>query len=247
MLHDDLFASKHGKLLFSEFFSDEPMVVYIDSKDLDPQTCKELILTGQDFLKNGVFPMPCDNLFIIIDGAGMAVSRIDDFSFETALITMKGLAPFASIHKGELKLSGMGTMFQPAAKIREHLARVKKIEGGYQLLAKSLGRCEANVLGSVMLMTSKFTDKVKNEPIPEKLQAARKRNGKPPLRNYIKISLKPECRVAGVGHGGHVATHWRRGHVRVLPDGRKVPVRECWVNLEWADGPLVKKPYVVGA
>jgi len=76
----------------------------------------------------------------------------------------------------------------------------------------------------------------KEVKIAEKLNKRRAKRGKPPLKDYIQIQMRPEYRKAlSAGEGIAKTPHWRRGHVRTLADGRKVPVKPCMVNFRGED------------
>jgi hypothetical protein len=76
----------------------------------------------------------------------------------------------------------------------------------------------------------------REEPAPEKLNRQRLLKGRPEIRSQILIDLRPsqspprpEDQPCG---GWSVKPHWRRGHVRTLSDGRRVPIPPCCVNME---------------
>lgn len=63
-------------------------------------------------------------------------------------------------------------------------------------------------------------------PAPEKLNRKRERSGKEPISQRIEIRLNPQYRTMKAPGGTHASPrpHWRRGHVRTLASGRRVPV-----------------------
>lgn len=99
------------------------------------------------------------------------------------------------------------------------------------------------LLGS-MLLNMPHYEAVPHD-IDEKLRRAREKNGKPPLKSYTVVrpvkAVRDEMQD-GAG-GWKVKPHWRRGHIRTLSDGRKVPVQPCMVNFK-GDGELAKNTYM---
>lgn len=63
-------------------------------------------------------------------------------------------------------------------------------------------------------------------PAPEKLNRKRERSGKEPISQRIEIRLNPQYRTLKAPGGTHASPrpHWRRGHVRTLASGKRVPV-----------------------
>ena len=62
----------------------------------------------------------------------------------------------------------------------------------------------------------------------EKVNARRKREGRPPLPSYRIVRVRGTGIKSGAGEGGGHASpapHWRRGHVRVLQSGKAIVVR----------------------
>ncbi len=88
------------------------------------------------------------------------------------------------------------------------------------------------------------------ESIPdEKLQKARARRGKPPLFSYWTLALDLVDSAASKGSMGstHASPrlHLRRGHARLLPDGRGTWVRACVVGNKQLG--MIHKDYAVRA
>ena len=85
------------------------------------------------------------------------------------------------------------------------------------------------------------------ESAPDKLNRRRHLRRRPAIRSQIVIDLRTEKNFTGaewpVGGGWTVKPHWRRGHLRTLSDGRRVPIPPCWVNME--EGIPVKPEYVL--
>lgn len=85
------------------------------------------------------------------------------------------------------------------------------------------------------------------EPAPDKLNRQRILRGRPAIRSRIVIDLRTEKNFPGAARsasgGWTVKPHWRRGHVRTLSDGRRVPIPPCCVNM--VEGIPVKPEYVL--
>jgi hypothetical protein len=82
---------------------------------------------------------------------------------------------------------------------------------------------------------------------PEKLNRQRRLKGKPEIRSQIIIDLSTnkntEVGEKGVSGGWFVRPHWRRGHIRTLADGRRIPIPPCCVNME--ENVPVKPEYIL--
>lgn len=71
-----------------------------------------------------------------------------------------------------------------------------------------------------------------DEP-PVKLANARAKRGRAPLNTHTIVTIDPAVMASSGSRGGTHASprfHWRRGHVRRLPDGSKTLVRACVVG-----------------
>lgn len=121
-------------------------------------------------------------------------------------------------------------------------------DAGKSLKEQELGNAAARMftqsfLASVMCVNMREFEQ--KEIVPsEKLQKARKKKGKPPLKPYIQISLRADLRAAlGSCLGKKRIPHWRRGHLRHLSSGVIIPVKPCMVN--WRGEPVKSKEYRV--
>jgi hypothetical protein len=85
------------------------------------------------------------------------------------------------------------------------------------------------------------------EPAPERLNRQRHLKGRPEIRSHIVVDLRADKNYTSSEQGTHggwtMKPHWRRGHVRTLADGRRVPIPPCCVNME--AGIPMKPEYVV--
>lgn len=106
---------------------------------------------------------------------------------------------------------------------------------------------------TVMLMSKDIEQTT--TPVPDKLNKARERKGKPLINERRVISIKPYAAHAyGVAardfeSGKTRAMHLRRGHFRTIRRGREteltVPVAPCIVNANGNDEAAVAKSYVI--
>ncbi|MCB8877415.1 hypothetical protein [Acidisoma silvae] len=115
------------------------------------------------------------------------------------------------------------------------LAGIESVRSAYRAVAALIG-----ALGTPLAWR-------RAEPAPEKLNRQRLLKGRPEIRSQILIDLRPSHnrpRSEDQPHGGwSVKPHWRRGHIRALSDGRRVPIPPCCVNME--EGIPVKPEYVL--
>jgi hypothetical protein len=101
----------------------------------------------------------------------------------------------------------------------------------YQLVAGGIpGMLLYSALGCLNAQGVVTTDR----PAPKMLNEKRRKKGHPPIFAYRLVTIDPAIlRMPGVrGAGSHASPrlHWRRGHKRTLPDGRRVLVRACLVG-----------------
>jgi hypothetical protein len=104
----------------------------------------------------------------------------------------------------------------------------------------------AVVCGLVALLMSKEAE-VKHRGPPEVLNKARRRKGKPIIRDTYEIALRFRSgghQQSGAGTHASPRMHWRRGHYRRLGE-RLVPVAPCLVNASDGASDLIPNDYVV--
>lgn len=88
----------------------------------------------------------------------------------------------------------------------------------------------------------------RNEPAPLKLNRQRAKKGKETIRPVIVIDIRATQHSAAARRaaGGYsVRPHWRRGHIRHLPNGRVVGIPPACVNME--TGVAIKPEYLIKA
>lgn len=110
---------------------------------------------------------------------------------------------------------------------------------------KGMYWCFQTIMQALLLLNMREYDK-EEVIISEKLQKARQKRGKSPLKNYTLIKLNQKIRKYLAEHGERgykVKPHFRRGHIRHLPNGKMTPVMPCMVNFE--GGEIDKKEYRV--
>jgi hypothetical protein len=104
------------------------------------------------------------------------------------------------------------------------------------------------VLSLTSLLNAQGVETIRT-PAPDRLNKHRVAAGKYPIKenNEIRIRVGKQLRyVSGNEVGNHASPrmHWRRGHIRHLPDGKITNVRPCLVG---SIGEPVKKVYKVEA
>lgn len=73
----------------------------------------------------------------------------------------------------------------------------------------------------------------------EKLNRVRKARGKEPIASVVEVKLSKQWRSqSGTGTHASPRPHWRRGHVRTLQSGKRVPVQP---HMVMGDAPLPKE------
>ena len=82
------------------------------------------------------------------------------------------------------------------------------------------------VMTAYGLLNMKVTDTTHVEA-PAKLNRAREKKGKQPIPDSVQVRIKKSVRDAYKGSGTHASPrpHWRRGHVRQLSTGKRIPVQ----------------------
>lgn len=93
-----------------------------------------------------------------------------------------------------------------------------------------------HILLDTLLLLSTNSLELKEVVIPEKLQKARDKSGKPPLYEFVVAEIKKEYLIRHPSIGTHASPimHWRRGHYRKTSAGDIIPVRACLVgNFEY--------------
>ena len=93
-----------------------------------------------------------------------------------------------------------------------------------------------------MLLNTKSV-KCEEVEIPDKLQKARERKGKPKLSNYILVSNPTVVRNSSGTHASP-RPHWRRGHVRHWGE-KRIPIPPVIVNAAKRTGLVEHRTYIV--
>lgn len=248
MFHDEIMT--RGVRLINSFpqpFVD-PSVFYFNHIDMEDDN---LTMTGREFYKNDFVKLPSKNSIFI--------RKVEKDSKELVAFLVQESEDGDGFYAVSLYESGFGTaelvyMLKKDVVIypneREYVSYKSIGDTSTRKLTheQHLMSCKIvlnNVFTCLISLSSKYMD-VKKEEISEKLQNARQKRGKSKLLDYVIVSLKPQYRQSNQHeHHGTVKPHWRRGHIRTLEDGRKVAVRETWVNLAKAEEPIKKKPYLI--
>lgn len=83
---------------------------------------------------------------------------------------------------------------------------------------------------TLMLSMPQFTKE--QVDIPRKLNRRREKRDLPALKGYTRIYLRREISQRLDRGQVVIRPHWRRGHIRTLQDGRKIPIPATMVNWE---------------
>lgn len=243
----------------------KPVPFYFDYGNLkaDEVVDPAIIATAKEFFHAGVLRLPYSPMLFVIQFNGsekvpliLAEHNRDD----------KDKGPV--VYNDELGPSGITIMPCHAARGREN-APVINYAGAVFRGAEKLNyipfnydseegpEAEQNIktlgividlaLACILMMSMPHYTREKHE-VPPKVNAKRIKNGKAPYQGWTKISLRREIVEAmnrgSMERGFTMRPHWRRGHIRTLGDGRKIPVRPCMINFE-GDGELEKNIYFV--
>lgn len=154
----------------------------------------------------------------------------------------------------EIKFTNSQIMFTITPTITE-FKRAENMEDGHNKVGLELGNQICNFF--FVLVTILATDNVPIEretPSP-KLQAARRKAGKPPIPSHFTVrtegyvtalTKKPARHGSPTGTHASPIMHLRRGHLRRLPAGTTTWVRDCLVNARDGDA-LTRMAYSVSA
>ena len=196
-----------------------------------------LIGTGVEYIKSGILRAPFEMSYLELIDSNNTVIGVALCQGETEVLAYC----FARTPSGRWLDPGIiGTM------VTEECER--GVPGMYMILTQSkeyytiidfesiyfaMSSTILDTVGSIALLNAKGVETEKVQA-PTKLNKKRKSAGKPPIYEHrvIKIGgLSPTGRVVGVGMDRtSPAMHWRRGHVRTLPTGRKTPVRAALIG-----------------
>lgn len=206
----------------------------------------EMATTGYEFLKSGFLNMPFDTVFFSAPNyfdIGVGIALWSKYIKETDTImffeTMgENLIEEKKNNFYELNLKD-SICYSRDANINGW-PKIKKIEENEDIFKKIIQA----LCHFLLLLNHPIYEKVINE-IDESINIKRLKKGKQILSKYIYINMKRDFKERLLAIGGYsVRTHWRRGHVRRLNDGRIIPVQPCIVNF---DGEIIpdKKTYVI--
>lgn len=227
------------KDFYKRFLDKKPVGIYFD-ETLMQNT--ELSVTAFEFLKAGFLPMPFSSIMMSIDGFYVDDEKPEDTSpLYVWFFKENGDLFFYIVVVDEGKLIGLSPF---AYTIREgyeragFLSHVKKgydkekidnaLEEQKELIHDASTAC---IIGLMLLNHPAY--KQENIEISERLQKSRQKRKKDRLSKYIKVGMRKEYRDAIESGGGDIRKpHWRRGHIRTLQDGRKIPVQACLVNFD---------------
>jgi hypothetical protein len=191
----------------------------------------------QEFWSEGLIPLPAPKclyefqlgearsaLVCMEDQQGdVAISRIDLFANNDCFADCIWMVHNRKNLTKEFERNAMAITFTGPA---DHVEIIKQQTPTWQ--ARMYG---ANfMLGVYMtLMLNSRSTEISTEQPPAKLNKAREKRGNCPLFTHRVVNLTPERFTRGhnEGQGGTHASprlHWRRSHVRMLPNGKRTVV-----------------------
>lgn len=204
----------------------------------------ELIETAAEFLKAGALKTPYDFCHFEtqykLDSSDLLLNMRVETKLEADhyLLRISGKQDKNSEYKSldfsfKIFLNGEDYKFFASDDVQESMSKLQKFDIERWAIQAFLACAMA-----VNMTQFEQTEIVASE----KLQKATARRGKPPIKPYILVSLRPEYRAAlNDGKGGQKIPHWRRGHLRHLSSGAIVPVSPCMVN--WRGDVIEPKEY----
>lgn len=209
--------------LYQYFVNHDFPVFYCNGTELT----HELLQTGYHFFNEGYLKLPFENCMFCVKNMhfilpGDKVVR-DDVAYiihqeDNKLVFMfidenVGLSPIITA----LSPTGISTL-----PLESHTS-----DDNMEMAI----HCAKLVLAYLMLLGSKYTVK-ETCNIPDKLNKRREKRGKPRLKEYTKIQTKIIQHTPKGDTHASPHPHWRRGHIRLLPSGKRVPVAPCLVNVD---------------
>lgn len=226
---------------------------------------EELYETALSFLADGFLNLPFDeNLFVVKDH-DVSGDDVALFCFKMTDLYKKNLIDFQKslgFSSARVKIENALIGFFPVIRFKEPMKyfgyvapgdtvgfifKDKNDNNGKNILAGiswdtskevelTLTANGYAIIQAMMLMNTKYVEKI-DCVIPEKLNKSRARRGKPILRDYSIIKINQKYLERSQDGESHASPkpHWRRGHIRTLQDGRKIPVQPCLVNFDGKD------------
>lgn len=250
----------------AEVTKSQPIPFYIDGIEFGP----ELLTTAIEFWKQDFLKLPFENVLLMFRHCSVTgrvigtrevlehhrmndlvvhVRDLGDNAWDITLWCLDKEVVQSYGEDADLFLGGSSVGFLPTIRMiyhRKNKGVMKVILGGEPYKTQDTASFYYHLtLQAVMALGMPHFEKKESGPIPEKLNAARVKRGKPALRPYVTLSFNRKIldHLGGDGKGGwKVKPHWRRGHIRTLADGRRIPIPMCLVNFEGGELPE-KKPY----
>jgi|GEM_PF-3098203 len=202
--------------------------------------------TATEFICAGVFRLPFDNVYYegsadlesgrltagVVASTQAATADEREVTDEYVLV----FRPFIHRPDGAWVDTGVLGVVRPNADVDFHTTQqyafsdeTQRGDGVKHLLYAAMRL----VLSGTVALQSKDTATERVEA-PARLNGRRAKRGKPPLFEHRIVRVAPDLSDVLVS-GSHRTRrsprlHWRRGHVRTLPSGGKVPVSPCLVG-----------------
>ena len=196
--------------------------------------------TATDFIQTGVFRLPFDDVYYegsvdvqagrMTFGVAASVLVTNDEGHAIGGDGILGFRPFVRRPDGAWVDTGVVGIVSPTADVDFHIIQDYALENEVtHLLNAAMGL----ILSGTIALQSKdtATDSVE---APAKLNSRRAKRGRPPIFEHRVVRVAPSRSggpaTAVYGDRRSPRLHWRRGHVRTLFSGCKVPVSACLVG-----------------
>lgn len=216
MIHDEMNLDGYAHFIFDEKLLEES----------DPQISKDLKDSFLEFIKAGVNVLPFDRFTI----STRAIRENNEKPDVDILYIINKIGSVIEINMFSRAKPNKPTSILSVTFTDGQISGFRKAS---PVTMEQVARFSCSCMAIIMIINSHDVER-EHVSIPEKLNKAREKSGKPSLKDYIIIKLSEASRERLKHTENGVVTyrkpHWRRGHLRHLRDGRIVPVSACIVN-----------------
>lgn len=189
--------------------------------------------TGREYLREGIWRLPFEStVFEFPDVGNTVIAACAEDDAGSAIVTFFGARSDGMITTGRYiaSLSSKHADYLHMSRLIFELAATSADEEYFQQMTRDWA---AYIIGAVALLDARGVG-VEAVAAPDRLNKHRLKKGKVPLYEHriIKIGgVSSSGRVVGVGmERASPRMHWRRGHVRTLPSGKKAAVRAALIS-----------------
>ena len=209
----------------------------------------EMVQFGRDLIMSNLFQLPFPDIFLVPSGPGNAGILAFDNNGSIGVVACEPTAIAKTIAPIVMPTTWMFA-HPPSEGDHVHAGHEKDVHGMSGAILPQLEKIMGNdgvwergfyaldiVLGMTAMLGSKFTRTTVREA-PTTLNLKRAKRGRPSIGRTIVVSMVDTAmRADGVDQQkASPVPHWRRGHLRRLPDGRIVPIAPSLVawSSDWA-------------